>query len=112
MKNFQEMKATLESLSLPIGLLIVEAGEKLQILFANEIFLEMLGYEEQEEFLEASAYSAWNFVYPEDVEKLKKAAGKRSGKFDPYEIIYRVVKKNGKFLWINQNSRHTVDENG
>ncbi|MEG2004073.1 MAG: PAS domain-containing protein, partial [Clostridia bacterium] len=83
----------------------------LDILFVNAMFAKMLGYENIDEFSKKSAMSAWDFVYKDDIENLRKLAADRIGKSDPYEIAYRVVKKDGAIVWVNQNSSHTYDEN-
>ncbi|MEG2174488.1 MAG: ATP-binding protein, partial [Oscillospiraceae bacterium] len=31
---------------------------------------------------------------------------------EAYEITYRAIRKDGSFIWVNQNARHTLDENG
>ncbi|MEG1743889.1 MAG: PAS domain-containing protein, partial [Clostridia bacterium] len=111
MKKLEKIKTDFIELSLPIGLMIVAATENLDILFVNAMFAKMLGYENIDEFSKKSAMSAWDFVYKDDIENLRKLAADRIGKSDPYEIAYRVVKKDGAIVWVNQNSSHTYDEN-
>ncbi|MEG1557624.1 MAG: PAS domain S-box protein, partial [Oscillospiraceae bacterium] len=111
MKKLEELKADMISLSLPIGLAIVKADSELTILFANDMFISLLGYESLDELVAACKGSAWNFVYSCDRDRLKKIAAGRNGSVDAYGIDYRAQKKDGSLVWISQNSRHTLDEN-
>ncbi|MEG1639512.1 MAG: ATP-binding protein [Ruthenibacterium sp.] len=112
MKKRLETEMDFASLSLPIGLAIVAATPTLPILFANELFIKMLGFDTLDAFCAAYDNSAWNYVYPADLDRLRKAAAERNGKFEPYEIDYRAIKKDGSLVWVNQNSRHLLDKNG
>ncbi|MEF9941928.1 MAG: PAS domain-containing protein [Lachnospiraceae bacterium] len=112
MKNLNEMKATLMNLSLPIGVAIIEESPELKILYTNEMFTKMLGFDDMEDFIKTYQHSAWKCIYFEDLQRLQEAAPTRIGIYEPYEVSYRVVKKDGSILWVNQNSQHMLDENG
>ncbi|MEG0179012.1 MAG: PAS domain-containing protein, partial [Oscillospiraceae bacterium] len=112
MKNLSEIKSDFRDLSLPIGQMIVAANSEFEILFANDVFVKMLGFDDFDKFASEYDYSAWNFVLSDDKERLKAAADERMGKSEPYEISYRAVKKDGSLIWIDQNSTHSYDENG
>ncbi|MEG2214282.1 MAG: ATP-binding protein [Oscillospiraceae bacterium] len=112
MKKLAEIEADLTELSLPIGFMIVRANPDFEILFVNSMFAETLGYEDVEEFLVSHRNSAWNCVFSDDKSYLRYAAEGRIGRFDPFEITYRAVKKDGSLIWVTQNSRHSHDENG
>ncbi|MEG1946133.1 MAG: ATP-binding protein [Lachnospiraceae bacterium] len=112
MKKFSEVKKELMQLSLPIGLVIVTAYPEYHIIFANEKFCEMIGITENNKPLQTIYKSAWNFVYKADVDWLKELAALRSGQSEPYEVAYRMVKKGGSLLWVNQCSQHMIDDNG
>lgn len=111
MKNLLELKAALIDLALPIGLMIVTATPELEILFANEMFTKMLGFDDMDDFLNTHHKSAWKYIYSSDLQRLKETAPIRIHNFEPFEIAYRAVKKDGSIIWINQNSRHLLDEN-
>ncbi|MEG2001022.1 MAG: ATP-binding protein [Evtepia sp.] len=112
MKKLTELKADWENISLPIGFAMIAETPELEILFANEMFTSMLGFDNMEDFIKTYHHSAWNCIYAEDLERLKAAAPKRIGIFQPYEISYRAIRKDGSLIWVNQHSRHTLDENG
>ncbi|MEG0585101.1 MAG: PAS domain-containing protein [Christensenellaceae bacterium] len=110
MKRFSEIKADIMRLSLPIGLVIVTAYPDYRIIFANEKFCEMLGFDQEKRPLQQYHESAWEYVYPEDIEWLREFADKRTGDGEPYEIAYRAVKSDGSFFWVNQYSQHMLDD--
>ncbi|MEG0519976.1 MAG: ATP-binding protein [Erysipelotrichaceae bacterium] len=112
MKKLIEIENDFTELSLPVGLIVVKADHKLSLLFANELMVKMLGYKNQADLFKHNNNSAWSFVFLEDIDYLKKAYENRTGKFDPFEISYRAVKKDGSLIWVNQNSKHTHDEAG
>ncbi|MEG0494840.1 MAG: PAS domain-containing protein [Eubacterium sp.] len=100
----------LKTFSIPIGVTIVKKYPLFEIIFVNEMLFQMLGFNNEEEFLERYQFSAWNYVYSEDLEYLKREAAKRSGNFEPYEITYRMIKKDGTYIWVNQRSQHMFDD--
>ncbi|MEG2087989.1 MAG: ATP-binding protein, partial [Angelakisella sp.] len=112
MKKLSEIQANLMELALPIGLVVAEASPRLPILCINDMFVNMLGFSEKNELLSAYDGSAWAFVSPLDVERLTDYAVTRMGTSEAYEITYRAIKKDGSLIWVQQNSRHTLDENG
>ncbi|MEG1412391.1 MAG: ATP-binding protein [Acidaminococcaceae bacterium] len=112
MQKLTASQVDLLELSLPLGLLLVKASADLHIVFANAMFATMLGFADAEELTQAYQGSAWKLVAPEDLPQIKVAATQRTGHFEPYEIVYRAVKKDGSYIWVNQNSRHIVNEKG
>ncbi|MEG1184607.1 MAG: ATP-binding protein [Eubacterium sp.] len=100
----------LKTFSIPIGVTIVKKYPLFEIIFVNEMLFQMLGFNNEEEFLERYQFSAWNYVYSEDLEYLKREAAKRGENFEPYEITYRMIKKDGTYIWVNQRSQHMFDD--
>ncbi|MEG0824718.1 MAG: ATP-binding protein [Oscillospiraceae bacterium] len=112
MKKLAEIQERLMDLALPIGLVIAEASPTLPILCVNDMFVEMLGFDSQEELIAAFHNSSWAFVSPLDTARLTHYAATRLGTTKAYTIVYRAQRKDGSFIWVNQNSRHDTDENG
>ncbi|MEG0571080.1 MAG: PAS domain-containing protein [Oscillospiraceae bacterium] len=112
MKKLMDIKSDFLELSMPMALIVVKMSDKLEILFANEIFVKLLGCETFDELRDFYHDSAWNFVSQEDFASLHEKIKQREGKTDPFEVSYRAVKKDGNLIWLFQNSRHTYDENG
>ncbi|MEG0832539.1 MAG: ATP-binding protein [Oscillospiraceae bacterium] len=112
MKRLSEITHDLINLKLPIGLVIAGATPTLPILCVNDMFVKMLGFCDMNELIAANGGTAWGFVSPTDKERLTLYAATRIGTSEPYEITYRAIKKDGSLIWVNQNSRHALDENG
>ncbi|MEF9983021.1 MAG: PAS domain-containing protein [Oscillospiraceae bacterium] len=112
MKNLSEIKEDLLSLALPIGLVIAESTPSLPIICVNDFFVQMLGYSDADELFAKCNGSAWEFVSPADIKRLTAYAATRVGTSEAYEITYQAIRKDGSLIWINQNARHTFDENG
>ncbi|MEG2529271.1 MAG: PAS domain S-box protein [Anaerovoracaceae bacterium] len=112
MKSFSEMKEELMKLSLPIGIIIVTAYPEYNITYANDRFCQMLGFADQAELMGGKQRSAWDYICQEDKERLKQEASHRNGDPEPYDIAYRIVKKDKGLMWVNQCSQHMVDKNG
>ncbi|MEF9896437.1 MAG: PAS domain S-box protein, partial [Clostridia bacterium] len=112
MKKLAEIEADLIDLALPIGLVIAEAAPRLPIICVNDMFVKLLGFSNAEELIDAYDGSAWAFVSPLDVERLTSYAATRMGSSEAYEITYRALRKDGTLVWLNQNSRHALDDAG
>ncbi|MEG1917204.1 MAG: PAS domain-containing protein [Oscillospiraceae bacterium] len=112
MQQFSEINADLTKLSLPIGILLVTAYPEYNILFANAKFCQMLGFSATDIPLQDTRKSAWNCIYAGDVERLQAEAAQRNGNPEPFEVAYRMVKKDGSILWVNQCSQHMLDASG
>ncbi|MEG1725730.1 MAG: ATP-binding protein [Anaerovoracaceae bacterium] len=109
-ENLDEIKENLITLSIPIGFVITKPYPTFEIVFVNDVFSDMLGFENQEEFLSAYQESAMKYVYPEDISTLSTEAANRNGQYEPYEISYRALKKDGSYVWVTQHSRHMAGE--
>ncbi|MEG2436029.1 MAG: ATP-binding protein [Ruthenibacterium sp.] len=112
MEKLSKIQEGLLNLDLPIGLVIVEASQKLPLICANDTFVNMLGYATKDELFAACNGSAWCFTSPLDLPRLMSYAATRIGTSTSYEITYRALCKDGTVIWVSQNSRHALDENG
>ncbi|VYU72706.1 Sensory/regulatory protein RpfC [Eubacterium limosum] len=97
---------------LPSGFAVTTTYPDYHIIFVNDLLVFMLGYESKEALTNALNFSAMSYVHPEDLARVRAAAPTRNGKFDPYDITYRVLKKDGGYLWVNQRSQHILEEDG
>ncbi len=97
---------------IPSGFALATRYPEFRTVYLNDMLVEMLGYNSREELQERLKNSAWSYVYPEDLDRVKKEAVSRIGKFDAYEISYRATRKDGSYIWVNQRSQHIVDESG
>ncbi|MEG0780952.1 MAG: PAS domain-containing protein, partial [Oscillospiraceae bacterium] len=95
---------------LPGGFLICTPYPAFSIRFANRAFIAMLGYDSREELLAATQGSVLSCVYPEDMRMVMECAPVRDRSAEPYQISYRMLRKNGSYLWVSQQSQHAQRE--
>ncbi|MEG1889693.1 MAG: ATP-binding protein [Lachnospiraceae bacterium] len=112
MKYFLDVKQDLTNLTFPIPVLIVTNYPEYRILFSNSKFCKMLGFNEEESFLQEKYKTAWDFIYSEDMNRLKELALYRKGDSEFYEVSYRICRKDESLIWVNQCSQHVIDETG
>lgn len=96
---------------LPSGFAITTTYPDYHIIYVNDMLVSMLGYESKEALTNELNFSAMSYVHPEDLARVRAAAPTRNGKFDPFDITYRALKKDGGYLWVNQRSQHILEEN-
>jgi len=75
-----------------------EAGNVTNVVF-NDLFRHILGYTDETDFPNDEK-SFWDCVVEEDKAKIKQAAREACEGVKPYDIEYRVTKKNGEVIWV------------
>lgn len=74
--------------------------------FVNRRFVEMLGYDRPEDFLDCPF---WEFVHPEDQELVRRRGVKRQeGDFYPNQYIFRALRKDGSVIWIELRVANSI----
>lgn len=71
---------------------------------------EMLGYSEHE-FNQVSIDEIYDLIHPEDVENVKKAVREHLEKDSPFEMEYRMCKKDGTYEWFYDAGKAIFDGN-
>ncbi|MEG1918043.1 MAG: PAS domain-containing protein, partial [Oscillospiraceae bacterium] len=97
---------------LPGGFLICTPYPAFAIRFLNRAFVTLLGYDSREELLESLQGSVLTCVHPDDRQVVLDCAPGRSKKKDLYQISYRMLKKDGGYLWVSQQSQHARNAAG
>ncbi|QNM04327.1 PAS domain-containing protein [Qiania dongpingensis] len=77
----------------------------------NDYMLEHLGYT-YEDFCRDIDGLVINCMHPDDRERVERQVEDAFSKDCDYEIRYRMKKKNGSYIWVNDIGRKTVDEDG
>ena len=72
---------------------------------------EMLGYNSSE-FENADIEAIYSLVHPDDLEKVKQSVEKHLIHQDPFEIEYRIKKKNGKYEWFFDSGKAILNNEG
>ncbi len=79
--------------------------------YVNDYMLAYLGYT-YEEFVDAIGGLVINCMHPDDITRVdaKVAEAFRVGR--PYEIQYRMRKKDGSYIWVNDVGKKGLSEDG
>lgn len=72
---------------------------------------EMLGYNPSE-FENTDIDTIYSLVHPDDVENVKQSVEKHLKNQDPFELEYRIKKKNGKYEWFYDSGKAIFNNEG
>lgn len=97
--------------TIPCSILKYLNDENYTIEFANNSFLELLGYCRDEVKSLFNNYFI-NMVYRDDREDIKKQINSGLEKSDTYEVDYRMIHKNGSLIWVRDKRSKIDDDNG
>ena len=82
---------------------------KNQTLYLSDLYLTLIGYERGYQFTP----DEWSsLVHPDDVKMLRKASTEHLKYHVPFEIEYRLSRKDGSYVWFNSRGHAIWDENG
>ena len=91
----------------PLGIVIADANGN--ILEANDAFIQLLGYDQNE----ITKLTFVDITHPDDREEIIKLSRKaRDGQINSYQIETRYLKKNGDYLWGIARATAIKDNNG
>ena len=97
---------------MPGGILGGYMEEGFPLYGANERMLHMLGYDNCEEFEQTIHGCILNSVHPDDRAFVCREMETIPNLGDQYEIQYRMLKKDGSYLWIHDIGRRTLSADG
>lgn len=114
-KEFEKrvsIKSTdLLSRSIPGGMMGGYIEEGFPLYYVNDRMLSYLGYT-YEEFVKDIGGLVINCMHPEDAHRVDKIVGKALAEGREYEVQYRMRKKDGSYLWVNDIGRKVLAEDG
>ncbi len=87
-----------------------EVGSPLS--YANEQLLNLLGYNDLEEFSRDIDGLVFNTIHPDDVDRVTKELTKCAQNGGFFETTYRMHKKDGSWFWIVSRGKRVETENG
>lgn len=94
---------------MPGGMMVCQADEKEEILFANKVMIEMLDCKDFDEFTQYIQGSLYNVIYPEDREAMKQEFTRQLGEKDNEEqvdfLTFRMVTKTGRIITVDDMAR-------
>ena len=93
--------------TLPLGFLIYRADDKENILYANDILLDIFGCKTLEEFKELTGYTFRGLVHPDDLEAVESAISEQMATVDKKMdyVQYRIIRKDGEIRWVDDYGR-------
>ncbi len=97
--------------SLSGGLVGGYLEEGFPLYFVNDDLLEHLGYT-YEEFLEDTGGLVGNGIHPEDREYVNGVVAEALAHGDHYEVVYRMLRKGGDFIWVQDRGCVSVTDDG
>lgn len=103
--------AELITKALPGGVMGAYLEEGYPLYTINNKMLDILGYT-YDELLDATDDKMINIIYESDRDAVEKSIETQMKINDEYETEYRIVRRNGSLLWINDIGRKITTEDG
>ncbi len=82
------------------------------IFFANEEMLRLLEYDCMEEFIDRVGGMVMNLIHPDDREQTRKESAKAKKLGDVYETSFRMLKKDGTWIWLIAKGKIVETDDG
>lgn len=79
--------------------------------YVNNYMLDYLGFT-YDEFVDATGGLVTNCMHPEDRGRADAQVKKQFAAGLPYEIRYRMLKKDGSYIWVNDVGKKALSEDG
>ena len=79
--------------------------------YVNDYMLNYLGFT-YEEFVDAIGGMVANCMHPDDRERVDIQVQKAFSAGKPYEVQYRMLKKDGTYIWVNDVGKKALAEDG
>lgn len=87
-------------------------GEGFPFFFVNKPMLDYLEYESEEEFVTAVDGLIENCMHPDDRARVAEEVDRQLEKDDKYQVTYRMLKKDGSFIWVDDKGKVVVLPDG
>lgn len=94
------------------GMLGAYCEKDYPLLFANDEFIQLLGYSSYDEFSKAIQGNVINIVHPDDQERVKSKINENLQIGQEYTVIYRSSKKDGTWFWSLDKGKAIETKNG
>lgn len=93
--------------TLPLGFIIYRADDKEEILYANDILIDIFGCESLEEFKDLTGCTFQGLIHPDDVAAVKSSISEQIAKGNKKMdyVKYRIIRKDGDIRWVDDYGR-------
>ena len=98
---------------MPGGFFIYRADDKEELLYANDVMLDIFGCETLEEFKELTGYTFQGIVHPDDLEEVEESIARQIEHNDRNVdyVEYRIRRKDGTIRWVDDYGRFVRTKN-
>ena len=98
---------------MPGGFFIYRADDKEELLYANDVLLDIFGCETLEEFKELTGYTFHGIVHPDDLAKVQASIAEQIATHDKNidYVEYRIRRKDGSIRWVDDFGRFAKTKN-
>ena len=110
-KESEEKLTELVTNALPGGIMGGYLEEGYPLYTINNKMLEILGYT-YEELIAVTDEKMMNVIYTADQQRVEESIGEQIQEKNEYEIVYRVVGKNDRLIWVNDIGRKIITNDG
>ncbi len=97
---------------LPDGFLVAAAPPKREALLVNSALGRMLGFSDKGALAGYMEDALLPFVYGEDMARVRLEREQRNRDHARQELIYRMVRQNGSYFWVREQSHFVTLEDG
>ncbi len=98
---------------MPGGFFIYRATDNEELIYANDVMLEIFGCENLEEFKNLTGYTFPGIVHPDDLNEVQESIRRQietNHKNIDY-VEYRIIRKDGSIRWVDDFGRWAHSEN-
>ena len=92
---------------MPGGFLIYRADESTELLYVNDVAIEIFGCENLDDFRELTGYTFKGMVHPDDYEEVNASISRQVHSNDKEidSVEYRIIRKDGSIRWVDDCGR-------
>ena len=98
---------------MPGGFFIYRADDREELLYANDVMLDIFGCETLDEFKELTGYTFQGIVHPDDLDEVEKSIAHQIEHNDRNVdyVEYRIRRKDGTIRWVDDYGRFVRTKN-
>ena len=94
--------------SIPGGMMGGYIEEGFPLYFINDQLLNYLGYASYDEYVRDIDGKVMNCMHPQDAPNIDAVVEAALAKGEEYEVQYRMRRRDGSYLWVNDMGRKAV----
>ena len=110
--NFPMIEQMVDTMLL--GFLIYRADDVEEILYTNDVLLDIFGCKTLDEFKELTGYTFRGLVYPDDLVEVEKSIAEQVANHEKKmdQVNFRITRKDGEIRWVDDYGRFVQSQIG